>query len=66
MVLKKLWNILLLSNGISTGDGEEREDKWARFRDERRAWEHERDLERAAPDPPVDEAQPTPDRPDQQ
>lgn len=41
MVLKKLWNILLLSNGISTKADSPGRDKWAEFRAEREKWERE-------------------------
>ena len=51
-MLKRLLNFILLSNGITPSDEGERVDKWSRFREEREAWELERDLERAAPAAP--------------
>ena len=55
MVFRKLWNILLLSNGISTQDDSPGEDKWARFRAEREEWEREHpDGHADAAEPPKD------------
>ncbi|GAB4520472.1 MAG: hypothetical protein Tsb0013_24080 [Phycisphaerales bacterium] len=51
-MLKKLLNFVLLSNGITPADEDEPADKWARFRAEREAWEHEQNLKRAAPSEP--------------
>lgn len=49
-MIKKLLDFILLSNGITPANAEqEQEDKWAKIRAEREAWEHQRDLERAAP-----------------
>lgn len=62
-MLKKLLNFLLLSNGITPDDHHERGDKWAEFREQREAWEHERKLERAAP--PDADARPDDAAPDQ-
>jgi hypothetical protein len=56
-MIKRLLNFILLSNGISTDDDPDtKRDKWAEFREERERWEHERNLERAAP---RDSAQPS-------
>ena len=59
-MLRRLLNFFLLSQGISSTDEKDSDDKWARFREEREAWEHERDLERAAPpgDAPDQRAKP--------
>ncbi|MEM1423358.1 MAG: hypothetical protein AAGH64_05070 [Planctomycetota bacterium] len=48
-MLKRLLNFVLLSQGISSTDEGDTEDKWEKFREQRESWKHERDLERAAP-----------------
>ena len=59
-MLKRLFNFFLLSQGISSTDEEEPKDKWAEFREERESWEHERDIERAAP-ADADQGEPKPE-----
>lgn len=48
-MIKKLFNFLLLSNGITPTDADEPVDKWSRFREEREAWEREQNMNKAAP-----------------
>ncbi len=59
-MLKRLFNFLLLSNGITPADDAETEtDKWSRIRAEREAWEHEQKMSRAAPaEPQTNDAEP--------